>query len=39
MGVSDEALTYLAFYIWNERLLVFQMDLLKIKKVEFSRKK
>ena len=31
MRVSDEGLTYLAFYLWNECPFIFQMDLLIIK--------
>ena len=27
--VSDEGLTYLTFYVWNECPFIFQMDLLK----------
>ena len=31
MRVSDEALAYLAFYVWNECPLIFKMELLIIK--------
>ena len=39
MRVSDEGLTYLAFYVWNECPFVVQMDLLIIKRSISAKKR